>query len=325
VLDRDRPALYENSHRSRVGALAVDGKEPLLPGSLSLIWRLDAEQERLDSTAFGDFRRERLGVTLAPVIVRGPVEFTAGVRSLVFTGDSPACLGLARVTVRVAPGQRLFAGYSQNTRRPSYTELYYRSVSSIGNPNLEREDSDDIELGWEGRISDSIGGRITIFHRRTRNTVDWIQTGPASRWQASDLGKVETRGVEFTARFTPESPWNADLTYTILDKTYDASLYASRYALDYADHRVTATVRWQATSSVQFFTTQTILCQAENRARTSSRDAVLGRAGIGYVPHRLPALLITVTVENTWDEDFDVYPGQRPNRRALFATATFTF
>ena len=119
-------------------------------------------------------------------------------------------------------------------RIPSFTELYYSDAknTNIGNPNLKIEESDTFDLGLNF-AEQLIDLGLDVFYRKGRNLIDWTRTVSNDPWQATNLGRVDFKGVEFSFRLKPHL--NFSYNYTHADKK--ASGFFSKYALDILRHQ----------------------------------------------------------------------------------------
>lgn len=306
------PGTYENEHRSDVAEGFADGALPLAGGRGALAWRAGVEAEDLDSSALGDHERQRGVFSLLPWWRAGPWRITAGAREEVFSGDSPAVLPQAGLEYELAPQNRVYASYTETVRQPSYTELNYDSPGSLGNSGLERQRTQQGELGWKWETMPDLILRAAAFTWRSRNTVDWTrETAESTRWTASDLGTVDTRGVEFEAGYSPVAALDCRGTYAWLRKSHDdADPYASRYVLDYPEQRVALAGVWRIGEHVRTVLSQTFRQQTDNPVRASGRSASEGELSVHFTPPRWENVELACGVDNLWDDDFEPLAGQ---------------
>lgn len=331
-LDRDRTWLYENRHRSDVFSLNVDGGQRLAD-PLFLRWRAEAESERLTSryegtlpgAGLGDQRRDRLGLSLLPEWTAGPVKVTLGGKAQAFSDDRPAWLPAAGVEVAAAKDQTVYLTYTENVRQPSFTELNYDSPGSLGNQGLERQHDQTLELGWRGKAGQEWDWKTAVFAERSENAVDWIKTGAASKWLATNLGRVETLGVEAGGGWHPGRDWDFTADLLVLDKSADEDVYASRYVLDYAEESLTLGVRHRLTSWCSLSFRQGVAFQADNPVRTGPEVALPASAECRLALPRLPGAELVLGVENLWNSGFEPFPGQPAAGQRFSAALAWTW
>jgi iron complex outermembrane receptor protein len=87
-------------------------------------------------------------------------------------------------------------------------------------------------LGWTGSAS--------VFARRESNVIDWVRASPAERWHTTNIRRVVVRGVEVGASRRTGATGLVRLDYTLLDADAGAVTFLSKYVLDYARHKLTA-------------------------------------------------------------------------------------
>ena len=313
------PPIYANHHRTRIISAFSDGRQ-LIGDGIELAWRVGGEEERLTSTNLGDQKRKRGVLLLLPSFTIRHLRVTAGARAEAFTGDSPAILPQGGLDIDVTENSSLYCSYVETVRQPSFTELNYDSPGSLGNEGLERQTARNIEAGWRGRILDSMRCRLALFQRRSRNTVDWIRELPTStRWVATDLGEVDTRGAELLAECSPGDSLVVTVAFTWLDKDCDSNYYAGRYVLDYANWFAKLSAAWQPCSACRIIGTQTLRRQEDNPVRTSDDFGTDGSVGLYFTAPFVDNMEAYVSIRNIWDDDFQSLAGQPTGGRRTSA------
>lgn len=319
------PGVYANRHRSQVLSGAADGCRRL-PAGFDLTWRLAGENEHLESNLLGDQERSRGALTLLPGWRTGPLRLTAGARGEVFTDDEPAVLPQAGLEYEIFSGHRLYGSYTESVRQPSFTELNYESPGSLGNSGLPRQEAQTVDAGLMGRVTRDLDWRAGVFFVRSRHTVDWAKPLPTStRWEATDLGTVDTRGAEGRFDYTPQGPFGLQMSYAWLGKDSEADPYSSRYALDYPEHLLRVALCWRITSEFRLITTQTLRRQRENPLRTGNSSGVNGRIEARWTPAAREFVEITLLADNLWNDNYQVFPGQPASPRRVGGGLTLTW
>ncbi len=319
VFDRDRPALYENWHRSTVAAVALDGATTLQE-STTVRWRAEATEERLASTRFGDFGRRRASVTLLPEHSIGPFLLTVGGRTEAFSSDRPAFLGIAGLQLGIGERHTVRLDYTEGVRQPSFTDLYYVSITNVGDPNLERQRGRQLELSWHADVSPTLTCKAAVFGRHDRHTVDWVKPDtPADRWQATDLGTVRTAGLDLQSTWDVSPRAAVELGCRILGKSHHASPHAGRYVLDYPRQSAVAALVALPLPNCELRIYQALRHYTQNRVRTT--DTTSAHAGVSVritLPGSGQSELIAAC-ENLWNDHFEVVPGQESIGRQFYA------
>lgn len=316
------PAVYVNHTASRELSAFADGRQAL-PADVSVAWRTGVEGEDMESVKLGNHDRQRGVFQLLPGWEHGALGLTAGARGEVFSGDEPAVLPQAGVDLKVCEAATLYASYTETVRQPSFTELNYESPGSLGNSGLQRQDARALEGGVRTRLGDHAEGHAALFQQWSEQTVDWVRKTPAStRYEAVNIGDVDTLGAEVGASAELGRRVGVQAQYTWLDKGDDAEVYASRYALDYAQHLLQLSAVWRAAQTVSFTATQLLRWQEDNPMRTTGSEAAIGSGAANLALPTFPNGVLTLALDNVWDDDYQVFAGQKVAGRRASAGVT---
>ncbi len=207
--------------------------------------------------------------------------------------------------------ERLFLSLTQTTQVAGYTAIGGGTSGLFAsNPNLRREVSRNIEIGGSvTRAEWSLQG--TLFYRFDEDLVDWTYSAANTSARSANNVDIDTLGLEAIAsrRF---GRFELLGSYTYLDKSEDyatALVDASFYALNYAEHRLTAAAIWNPSDVLQIRLDNEWRDQRANAIREGSDTALFTNLGISL---QLPAaenLELHLAVENLWDDDFQEIPG----------------
>jgi hypothetical protein len=224
--------------------------------------------------------------------------------------------------------QRLYLSATTTTEMPSYTALDSSPKSGLflGNPNLGRETSHDVEGGIEGALL-GWSGKAAVFYRRDDDLVDWTYLDGVFGRSANPVD-VDTEGLELEARHS-WSLVSVVVGYTALAKDANylgAPVTASFYALNYARQRLTAAFTLQLTEDLVLRLDNAARIQAPDSLRTQGgNDALVSSAGLSWRPGGLRQLEVSVTADNLWDSAFQSVPGVPASRRQLSFGATYNW
>jgi len=150
---------------------------------------------------------------------------------------------------------------------PSFTELYYSDSANKGNASLKAEKTDSLSAGLN-LVEDFITLDIAGFYRRGKNLIDWTRLSTSEAWNATNLGKVDYRGIELSAAIQPDLKLKFfnlksavfSYNYTSADKKPNGFL--SKYALDILKHQYIADLKskllglnfnWQLSYSERYY------------------------------------------------------------------------
>lgn len=141
---------------------------------------------------------------------------------------------------------KIYASLNQSVRLPTFTDLYYRSPTNIGNPNLLPEEALTIELGSKNDFN-GINLMFGIFRRYGKNLIDWAKLSNNSLWQSMNITKLVTDGIDISLMTDFSKIFNTKcfiktltLSYSYLKTSKNSGDYISYYVMDYLKHKATA-------------------------------------------------------------------------------------
>lgn len=227
VLDRARPKFYENLHDATSGAARLFGRRALWGGSLAI--GAEAGRETISSTNLGSHGRshEALFLELSRAFDTSRAEgspgaagFRVGLRADRYDDFGSRLSPELALHVVAARGIRLRASVSTAFRVPTFLNLYYSDPQNQGNPNLAPEKATNAEVGGNADL-----GFATLdaafFYRRGVDLIDYVRSSPTERYQARNIRRVDTSGLEATLELKslpkPLSRLALQATYVLTD------------------------------------------------------------------------------------------------------------
>ncbi len=127
-------------------------------------------------------------------------------------------------------------------RAPTYTDMYYKSYSNMGNPFLKPERSSSINTGFDTAWNNIAYG-ISVFARETDNAVDWVRGSDEMVWTVANHGELSTRGVKTNIRYSAPHTFSAAIGAAVLDQSVRGRQgIESKYTLNPLIRTVSATV-----------------------------------------------------------------------------------
>lgn len=147
---------------------------------------------------------------------------------------------------------RVFVNVGTGERLPTYTDLYYKGPTNIGNELLRPEKSKYGEAGLKYN-SQHFTLNASAFKRRISDFIDWVKTQETDPWQPANFSQLNTTGFTLSAdyRTGPLSSSNLfnrlrfGLALNHLDpkaKTTLISAVISRYAVESLKNQLSGTV-----------------------------------------------------------------------------------
>lgn len=188
VLDRWRPEWYRNIHDTSSDLISAELRGD--SGAWRWVTGIEAARDSIDSSNLGRHNRDRTAVFVELGRYAGAVAVTGQLRvdrqDVWGTRPSVAFGGrwqlLPTIAVRASAGTSL--------RAPSFTDLYYDSPSTMGNPALEPERGHSYEIGLEAGSFEA-----TVFRRIADPIIDYLRDDDGV-WRADNAGRVTTTGIE---------------------------------------------------------------------------------------------------------------------------------
>jgi len=307
---------YHNRHRSRMNSVAADGREQI-DEAWSVQWRGAYAYEGVNGNNLGEHDRERLTALVLPQWEHGRLRASAGVMGERFSDGDTALLPQAGLAWQVAERQELYAAYTEAMHEPSYTELNYESPGSLGNAGLGKGRSRKTECGWRLSPRRDVAASVSLFHRETDHSVDWIrETEDSAYWTATDLGTVDTWGAECSGGRRLGEQFMVRAAYTWLEKEHEWEVYGSRYVLDYPKHRLSVDLDWMFAPDWRLTLGQTYRYHGETAAREEDATGADGRLALQWYAGTPDGLVVRAGVDNLWNDSFGSYvdlpaPGRR--------------
>lgn len=323
-------------HETEVWSLQGDGGLPAGLVDLSYRWAL-VKDELVSSTSLvnGSFTKREY----AELAVLGErrLETEAGDLTLyagmgLDSSDRDSTVGLpqagARLSGSLVDGSwELYAEYSESSQVPGYTVLKSGPSGLFGgNADLGRERAETVEAGLYVQRG-SLSGKVVAFERRDANLADWVfsSASPSAR-QAAPVD-ITVGGIEAWLGWRG-SATAVELGYAYLDKDSDygsSAVDASFYALNYAKHRVLATVEHQLIAGVSVRMEAEYREHPANTLRVGGDEAFRLHAQATWEDFAGEGWRLLLRLDNLTDEDFQPIPGTPGPGREGRATVSYSW
>jgi iron complex outermembrane receptor protein len=145
---------------------------------------------------------------------------------------------------KISTPVKLYVSVNKSLRIPTFTDLYYKSATNVGNANLLPEKALSVETGL--KFSNNwIVSHLAAFERWGKNMIDWVRKPDETIWYAENLTNLTTRGVEFAVKVNPSELFrrrifihSMDLSYSYLTQDKESGALISKYLLDYLRHKI---------------------------------------------------------------------------------------
>ncbi len=261
ILRRENPSFYRNNHESNTyGAEAQAIVHSVLGAT---VIGGEAALDTLQSSNLGARQRTRLSLFAEhqwKPLENFTVEFGATalwnrttlptVSRIDNRTDSTAWIFNLSPSVdigwQVNETIALRASVGQSFRVPTYTDLYYRDPSNIGNSSLVPETAWTYELGASLHLPfDWVTFQTTaaFFQRNASQLIDFVRLSANAPWTAQNISSAVTNGVDLHSSllFTPHSNTlsleRVQASYTFIDARFSTETgLQSKYVLDNLHH-----------------------------------------------------------------------------------------
>ena len=237
ILDYANPSFYENIHQSNTYGAELQSSVKTGSGTVALGG--EYIEDKLTSTNLGDHNRFKKGVfaeyNFSPfenitTVIGGFVYNYSDIGWRLWPG-----LDLAyRLSERV----RLHGSIGKAFRIPTYTELYYKSPTILGNPDLKPEETLNYEIGIN-YSDEKLSTELSIFRKEGKNIIDYARVNTNQPWTARNIANVNTTGFEINFGINPSAYINnffinkISIGYTYLNSDKKTAQYNSLYVLEY--------------------------------------------------------------------------------------------
>jgi len=242
LLDYSDPAFYQNLHETNSfgGEVQTTVTSPFGKTSFGA----EYNKHDIESTNLGTHSRENKGVF---------IEHNYSPTENIFISAGAFLYNYAEIGWKLWPGIdasykftksfKAFVSVGKAFRTPSYTELYYSDPVTVGNANLESEETLNYELGLTYAVPFAQAS-FSFFRKEGSNIIDWIRTTEDNPWEARNISEVNTNGLEVSLnlslnRLLEISFINGlSVNYTYLDIDKNSSTFDSRYVLDHLQNQL---------------------------------------------------------------------------------------
>lgn len=245
IFIKQNPSFFRNTHRSfsSLGGVHAVGRFKSTELAVGMSWL----HQQIQSSNLDTFQRDQLGIHLEQRWSPHP-RWSASWGAFVNYHRQWGWQVLPGFQLgwQASPSLRLFANWGTANRLPSYTDLYYKGPSNIGNAALRPEKAMGFDLGGRYTSGPVMFG-FNVFSRQVRDLIDWTKPELANVWQPSNFGLQRVYGFQSSAEWCSkrQQPWrprHLRLQYQFNHSDLFNRLpgTVSRYTLDYFRHQALA-------------------------------------------------------------------------------------
>ncbi|MCU7494075.1 MAG: TonB-dependent receptor [Ignavibacteria bacterium] len=246
LLDFSRPDFYNNVHTTN--SYGAELQSSWTHEFISVVLGGEIGYDDIVSTNLGNHNREKGGFSLSAVVSPlGNLKIAAG--GFLYNYDNFGWKywpGLD-LSYQFTDNASLKASAGKSFCIPTFTELYYNSPAQTGNALLKPEEATSYETGFY-YASAWISGSVCVFTRKGNDLIDWIRYSSEKPWQAENMTKTSTTGVDVDFSLRPSLfdrrmvLKKISLGYSYLNSDLKTGNYQSKYILDHLRHQFVAEI-----------------------------------------------------------------------------------
>src|SRR5690606_5869341 len=240
LFNREKPEIYRNMHIGNNVGGEINGNYKSALGTTGI--GVELRKEFLVSNNLG--QRERFLTQLFAEhhfsFINDRLHISPGMSLAHFSNAGDLfCPGMD-VGFELNDQHTIFGNIAKVHRIPTFTDLFYVSGTETGNPDLKPENAISYEAGYRF-LKNKTQLKTSFFGRETNNGIDWVKNESAEKWQAENIGKMSTKGIEAEDEQRFDGFLSAiSAGYTFLDIDLKTQTEFSRYAMDHLKHQFTA-------------------------------------------------------------------------------------
>jgi vitamin B12 transporter len=192
---RKNPSIYRNLHISNKIAAELNGSYTSNIGVTG--FGIETAKVFLSSNNLGDNNR-----FLSTLFLEHRMEFfnkkldiTPGVAMTYFSDFKFFAFPGIDVGYELLDNLKVYGNLGYTYRIPTFTDLNYKSPTTIGNSNLEPEKAFSQEIGLKWSTS-NFNLSAAVFNRNSNHLIDYVKMESTDPWQAQNIQDVITKGFE---------------------------------------------------------------------------------------------------------------------------------
>ena len=298
VYIRDNPSVYRNLHITNKVGVETNASYRSDIGITG--FGIDISRVFISSNNLGNRNRTMANLFLEHrfKLWNEKLDITPGVAVTYFSDFKFHAYPGLDIGYQLSDQIKAYGNIGVTYRIPTYTDLYYNDRNTIGNANLKPEEAFSQEIGLKynsGKYTSS----IAIFNRDASNLIDFIRPDVNSKYEATNITKVNTQGVEFEGAYNFKvSSFNQTVTfgYSYLnDDILAQNKELSRYSLNTLKHQFTTRFSSQFFKNIR----QNIIYKHAERTVGTSYNVWDASVIVDFDP-----ISFTVTANNIFDAEY---------------------
>ena len=296
LLKRENPGFFRNQHITHKVGVETNASYTSNVGITG--FGVDISKVSISSNNLGDRERTMANLFLEHRfhLLNDKLDITPGVAVTYFSDFKFHAFPGLDIGYQLSANLKAYGNVGVTYRIPTYTDLFYNSPSTSGNPNLAPEEAFSQEIGMKYRGA-NFTGSIAFFNRNSDNLIDFIRANTAtSVFTATNITDVKTQGMELDGlyHFTANNfRQTLAFGYSYLkDDILDQNKDLSRYSLNTLRHQLSTRFSSQFFKNIR----QNIIHKYAERTIGTSYHVWDASVIVS-----LPSISFTLTANNIFD------------------------
>jgi vitamin B12 transporter len=310
VFVRKNPSIYRNLHISNKIAAELNGSYSSNIGVTG--FGIETAKVYLSSNNLGDNNRfvSTLFLEHRLELLDNKMDITPGVAVTYFSDFKFFAFPGIDIGYQLHTNLRVYGNLGYTYRVPTFTDLNYKSPTTIGNPDLEPEKAFSQEIGLKWNAA-RFNATMAVFNRDSNRLIDYVKMQNTDPWQPQNIQDVTTKGFETQLNYTfslNSFDQKLQLGYSFLeDKIKQSSYTFSQYSVNSLKHQVVGSYY------MQFFKNFTNSILYRYSERTSGDSYAVVDLGAAYTLKAFEFSLFANNIFNTEYTETNFVPMPKGN------------
>ena len=241
VFVRNNPSIYRNLHISNKIAAELNGSYTSNIGITG--FGIETAKVYLSSNNLGDNNRfvSTLFLEHRLELFDNKMDITPGVAVTYFSDFKFFAFPGIDIGYQVLDNLRVYGNLGYTYRVPTFTDMNYKSPTTIGNPELEPEKAFSQEIGLKWNTA-GFNASVAVFNRDSNRLIDYVKMQNTDPWQPQNIQDVTTKGFETQLDYTfaiNSFYQKLQLGYSFIeDQVKQSSYNFSQYSVNSMKHQV---------------------------------------------------------------------------------------
>lgn len=163
------------------------------------------EREETGASVFGVYSFDPLPI---------PVTFSTGLRANVYSAYDNSLQPDIKISFRKEDFQAT-AGYNRSSNAPTFYQRYNRTSSTIINPDLGMETSDNYSFSLSKNLLPDLSFGTTLFYNRITDRITYVRNSGIGQYR--NIGEASYKGYDLSLNWKAHRTVACSLSYTYLE------------------------------------------------------------------------------------------------------------